>query len=204
VHASPPGAPALALRRGAEGGRPGDAGEEFGVDVDFRGSTTICIERPVGTGEPVELIGKEPNPFLATVGLRVEPAPIGSGVDFRLAVELGSMPFAFIKTVEDTVRDTRGQGLRGREADAVGSVLPVLGRLPAVPGTPQVRGSSYLVEGDIPAAGARAAEAAARADPRRGRARPLPAGRWPDPGAGAVGPRSAPPQGGPVASHPAR
>jgi hypothetical protein len=35
---------------------------------------------PVGTGAAVEIMGKEPNPFLATVGLRVEPAPAGSGV----------------------------------------------------------------------------------------------------------------------------
>ena len=40
----------------------------------FRETTTICIERPIGTGAAVELIDTPPNPFLATVGLRVEPA----------------------------------------------------------------------------------------------------------------------------------
>jgi len=59
------------------------------------------------------MIGKEPNPFLATVGLRVEPAPFDTGVEFRLEVELGSMPFSFFKAVEDTVRATLHQGIHG-------------------------------------------------------------------------------------------
>ncbi|MEU6668990.1 translation factor GTPase family protein [Streptomyces sp. NPDC046727] len=87
--------------------------DEYGLDVGFRGTTTLCIERPVGTGHAVEFNKKDANPFLATVGLRVDPAPPGSGVDFRLEVELGSMPYAFFKAVEDTVRETLGQGLHG-------------------------------------------------------------------------------------------
>ncbi len=87
--------------------------EEFGLDVGFRESTTICVERPVGVGAAVEVMNVEPNPFLATVGLRVEPAPAGAGVVFRLGVELGSMPYAFFAAVEETVRETLLQGLRG-------------------------------------------------------------------------------------------
>jgi ribosomal protection tetracycline resistance protein len=86
---------------------------DFGVDVGFRETTTICIERPVGTGAAAEIIGQEPNPFLATVGLRVDPAPVGSGVQFRLEVELGSMPFSFMRAVEETVRETLLQGIYG-------------------------------------------------------------------------------------------
>ncbi|MER5886624.1 translation factor GTPase family protein [Streptomyces sp. NPDC001941] len=87
--------------------------EEFGVEVTFRETTTICVEQVTGSGEAVEFIDKDPNPFLATVGLRVEPAPDGAGVDFRLGVELGAMPYAFFRAVEETVRETLGQGLRG-------------------------------------------------------------------------------------------
>ncbi|MEU7300381.1 translation factor GTPase family protein [Streptomyces sp. NPDC007206] len=87
--------------------------EEYGLDVTFRETTTLCIERPAGTGHAVEFNKKDGNPFLATVGLRVEPAPPGAGVEFRLEVELGSMPYAFFKAVEDTVRETLGQGLHG-------------------------------------------------------------------------------------------
>jgi ribosomal protection tetracycline resistance protein len=87
--------------------------DEFGLDVTFRETTPLCVERPAGTGAAAEFIKKHANPFLATVGLRVDPAPPGTGVDFRLEVELGSMPYAFFKAVEDTVRDTLGQGLHG-------------------------------------------------------------------------------------------
>ncbi|MEU0089847.1 translation factor GTPase family protein [Kribbella sp. NPDC006257] len=86
---------------------------DFGIDVTFRESTTICIERLNGTGAAAEFKRVDPNPFLATVGLRVEPAPVNSGVTFRLDVELGSMPYAFIKAVEETVRETLQQGLYG-------------------------------------------------------------------------------------------
>ncbi|MBB5939908.1 elongation factor G [Streptomyces zagrosensis] len=94
--------------------------DEYGIKVAFRATTTIHTERVLGTGSAVEVMHKEPNAFLATVGLRIEPAPVGSGVGFRLEVELGSMPYAFIKAVEDTVRQTLQQGLHGWEvADCV-------------------------------------------------------------------------------------
>ncbi|MEU9170464.1 translation factor GTPase family protein [Streptomyces sp. NPDC048420] len=87
--------------------------EEFGLYVGFRESSPLCVERPAGTGAAVRFNKKDGNPFLATVGLRVDPAPVGSGVDFRLEVELGAMPYAFFKAVEDTVHETLGQGLYG-------------------------------------------------------------------------------------------
>ncbi|TDW22356.1 elongation factor G [Kribbella kalugense] len=86
---------------------------EFGIAVDFRETTTICIERLIGTGAAVEFNKKDPNPFLATIGLRVEPAPVNGGVSFELEVELGSMPYSFIKAVEETVIETLHQGVHG-------------------------------------------------------------------------------------------
>ncbi|CAM5228214.1 Elongation factor G OS=Streptomyces glaucescens OX=1907 GN=fusA PE=3 SV=1 [Streptomyces glaucescens] len=87
--------------------------DEYGLAVTFRETTPLCVERPVGSGAAVEFNKKDGNPFLATVGLRVDPAPAGAGTEFRLEVELGSMPYAFFKAVEDTVRETLGQGLHG-------------------------------------------------------------------------------------------
>ncbi|WP_405058777.1 TetM/TetW/TetO/TetS family tetracycline resistance ribosomal protection protein [Kribbella sp. NBC_01505] len=86
---------------------------EFGIDVGFRETTTICIERLRGTGAAYELNKKDGNPFLATIGLRIEPAPVDEGVAFELEVELGSMPYAFMKAIEETVRETLSQGLHG-------------------------------------------------------------------------------------------
>ncbi|MDT0323099.1 TetM/TetW/TetO/TetS family tetracycline resistance ribosomal protection protein [Streptomyces millisiae] len=87
--------------------------EEFGVEVVCHATTTLHVERLTGVGEAAEFKGRDDNPFLATVGLRVAPAPAGAGVAFRLGVELGSMPYAFFRAVEDTVRETLAQGPHG-------------------------------------------------------------------------------------------
>jgi len=88
---------------------------DFGLGVSFRETTTICIERLAGCGAAVERLREAPNPFLATVGLRIEPAAVGSGVEFQLEAELGSMPLAFFRAVEDTARETLQQGIYGWE-----------------------------------------------------------------------------------------
>jgi ribosomal protection tetracycline resistance protein len=87
--------------------------ERYGLDVSFRETTTLHIERPAGEGAAVEFNKVDPNPFLATVGLRVGPGRIGDGVTFDLAVEPGSMPPAFFVAVEQSVRETLRQGLHG-------------------------------------------------------------------------------------------
>jgi ribosomal protection tetracycline resistance protein len=99
--------------------------DEFGLDVAFRETTTICIERPAGTGEAVELLPEERSPatpFLATIGLRVEPAELDSGVRFGLDVKVGSIPIhvyktveAFYEAMERTVMETLRQGIHGWE-----------------------------------------------------------------------------------------
>jgi ribosomal protection tetracycline resistance protein len=87
---------------------------DFGLEVEFRETTTICIERPTATGAAAERLREGPNPFLATVGLRIDPAASGSGVTFVRAREvLGTMPLAFFRAVEDTVHRTLHQGIHG-------------------------------------------------------------------------------------------
>jgi ribosomal protection tetracycline resistance protein len=93
---------------------------EFGLDVAFRETTPIYIERPIGSGEAIEILHAESNPFLATIGLRVDPAPNGSGVDFRLQVDARTVPLYVYKTAEsftehmrEYVRQTLREGLFG-------------------------------------------------------------------------------------------
>jgi ribosomal protection tetracycline resistance protein len=86
---------------------------EFGIAVEFRETTIVCVERPAGRGTAVDRIGGPGHPFLATVGLRVDPAAAGSGVAFRLEIELGALPLAFLRAVEETVRATLRQGIYG-------------------------------------------------------------------------------------------
>jgi ribosomal protection tetracycline resistance protein len=74
--------------------------DEFGLDVTFRATTTICVERPVGRGEAVEFLNTDPNPFHATIGLRVQPGPAGSGIRFRMRVPPQAMPLYVYKSAE--------------------------------------------------------------------------------------------------------
>ncbi|MBV6695846.1 TetM/TetW/TetO/TetS family tetracycline resistance ribosomal protection protein [Kitasatospora aureofaciens] len=90
--------------------------DDYKLDVVFEGTRIICVERPIGVGESVEEIDYRSKTFFwATVGLRVEPGEPGSGVVFRRSVELGSLPHAFHKAVEEAVRATLQQGLNGWE-----------------------------------------------------------------------------------------
>jgi ribosomal protection tetracycline resistance protein len=84
---------------------------DFGIDVTFRETTTVCVERPVGTGEAVEFLNTEANPFHATIGLRVEPGPPDSGVEFRMRVEPQAMPMYVYKNA-DTFADYMGRYVR--------------------------------------------------------------------------------------------
>jgi ribosomal protection tetracycline resistance protein len=87
---------------------------DFGVAVTFAETSTICVERPAGTGAAVEFMADPGNPFLATIGLRVDPAPPGSGISFGMQTAVhGTMPVAFSKAIEETVRRTAAEALHG-------------------------------------------------------------------------------------------
>lgn len=89
---------------------------DYGIDVAFRETTPICIERLRGSGEAVQHLPRKrttTHPFFAGVGLRVDPAPIDSGVEFRYEIELGSLPAAFMKAIAETVPLALRQGLHG-------------------------------------------------------------------------------------------
>src|SRR5215210_6902104 len=98
---------------------------DYDIDVEFRETTMICIERPIGVGAAVELLPKARSPttpFLATIGLRIEPAALDSGVHFGLDLKVGSIPIHVYKTVEAfheamerTVLETLRQGIYGWE-----------------------------------------------------------------------------------------
>ena len=74
---------------------------DFGIDVTFRGTETVYIERTIGTGDAVEILQDDENPFSATVGLRVDPGPVGSGIEVRLAVDAHSLPLYIYKKADN-------------------------------------------------------------------------------------------------------
>jgi ribosomal protection tetracycline resistance protein len=89
---------------------------EFGVEAEFLGTRTVYIERVSGVGEALEQVPTQN----ATLGLRVEPGPVGSGVDYRLAVERGWLLPSFHTAVEDTLSTELREGPFGwRVTDCV-------------------------------------------------------------------------------------
>ena len=108
---------------------------DFGIAAGFRETRTVCIERPGRVGEAEEVIRAKrktnitgrssplsTNPFTATLGLRIEPAPAGSGIEFRSDVEVRLVPLylsytvdTFMSHMEAYVREALREGLAGWE-----------------------------------------------------------------------------------------
>ncbi len=106
---------------------------DHGIEVGFRETTTIHIERVVGIGEALEVLhaktktnvtGKSSptsaNPFPATLGLRIEPSPAGSGIEFRPDVDVRLVPVyvykgvdGFVDHMAQYVREALEEGVRG-------------------------------------------------------------------------------------------
>ena len=99
---------------------------DYGIVADFRETTVVCIERPAGVGEAEEVIRAKThtnitgrssplstNPFLATLALRIEPAPFGSGIEFRREVEPRLVPLYLFKTTDVVHRPDGGVRPRG-------------------------------------------------------------------------------------------
>ncbi|WP_435273157.1 tetracycline resistance ribosomal protection protein Otr(A) [Streptomyces parvulus] len=88
--------------------------EDFGVEAEFAPGRVRYLERPAGTGEAAEeMPWLDHTRYWATVGLRVEPGPRGSGVVFAHETELGALPRAFHQAVEESVHATLSSGPAG-------------------------------------------------------------------------------------------
>lgn len=87
--------------------------DRYGVRVRFSGTLTACIERVAGTGAAQERVRERGNPYLAGLGLRIEAAPAGHGIEFRPGIEPGRLPPAFVAATEEGVRAALRQGRHG-------------------------------------------------------------------------------------------
>jgi len=86
---------------------------EFGIAAEFLPTRTVHIERVARVGHALKVIGTPGNRDLATVGLRIEPGPVGSGVTYGREVELGGLLLSFHTAIEETVQSSLGSGLCG-------------------------------------------------------------------------------------------
>ena len=78
--------------------------DDFGVRARFTETTVLHVERPLGVGSALQIGDTPANPLLATVGLRVEPGPPGSGIAYAVAGDRrGTLPPAFFTAIEESV-----------------------------------------------------------------------------------------------------
>lgn len=73
---------------------------EHGIEVEYRATTVICVERPVGPGEAVLRMGDPGHLYGATLGVTVEPTAPGSGVALVLIAPRVTLPLHVYSTVE--------------------------------------------------------------------------------------------------------
>jgi ribosomal protection tetracycline resistance protein len=119
---------------------------EYGVEVEFADATVVHVERPRRVGEALEVLNTESNPYHATVGLRIDPAPPGSGLRFRADVPAEDVPLYLFKTheafrevIERHVRAELTAGLAGWQVTDCLVTLTRIGYSVA-DGPPSVRG----------------------------------------------------------------
>ena len=108
----------VAVRRGPEGGHPGDAGarvrhrrrlprDHDGVHRASRhaiGEAEEIIRAKTKTNITGRSSPDSTNPFMATLALRIEPAAAGSGVEVRTDIEPRLVPLYLFKTAGDVRR----------------------------------------------------------------------------------------------------
>jgi ribosomal protection tetracycline resistance protein len=94
--------------------------DDYGVAVTFRQTTTIYIERLAGAASALEVLQSDDHPYSATVGLRIEPGPAGSGIEFRLDADPRLLPLYiyknranFVEAMTQYIGDALRQGPHG-------------------------------------------------------------------------------------------
>ncbi len=89
--------------------------ERYGLDVNFGPLKTIYKERPSKISEGIIHMGVSPNPYYASIGLKIEPLPLGSGLIFNSEISLGYLSLSFQNAVKESVIKACKQGIYGWE-----------------------------------------------------------------------------------------
>ena len=89
--------------------------ERFSLKAYFDEVKTVYKERPKRKVEQTIHIEVAPNPYWASIGLTIEPLPIGSGLLIESDISLGYLNHSFQNAVFDGIRKACESGLYGWE-----------------------------------------------------------------------------------------
>ncbi len=87
----------------------------YHLQTKIENVTTIYKERPLKKATFTAHIEVPPNPFWASIGLSIEPLPIGAGVQYESKVSYGYLNKSFQNAVEEGIRSGCEQGIYGWE-----------------------------------------------------------------------------------------
>jgi len=89
--------------------------ERFSMKVYFNEVRTVYKEHPKRKIEKIINIGIPPNPYSASIGLIIEPLPIGTGLQIESNISLGYLNHSFQNAVFDGIKRACQSGLYGWE-----------------------------------------------------------------------------------------
>lgn len=87
--------------------------ERFGIQTSIQNPDTIYKERPVESSTACRYMYKDGNHYAATVGLKVEPLPVGTGIIYETLVSFGDLKKSFQNAVHEGVEFGLREGLSG-------------------------------------------------------------------------------------------
>jgi len=88
---------------------------DYGIDIHMADPMTIYMETPIQMAEAAVTMYEDGLPYDAAVGFRVEPLPLGSGIEYVSEVATGHLKQTFQNGVEDGAYAYLDQGLHGWE-----------------------------------------------------------------------------------------
>jgi ribosomal protection tetracycline resistance protein len=89
--------------------------ERFSLKACFDEVKTVYKERPKKKIEKIIHIEVPPNPYWASIGLIIEPLPIGTGLQIESNISLGYLNHSFQNAVFDSIKTACQSGLYGWE-----------------------------------------------------------------------------------------
>lgn len=87
--------------------------ERFGIETQIQNPDTIYKERPSESSTVCRYMYKDGNHYAATVGLKVEPLPVGSGIVYETLVSYGDLKKPFQNAVREGAEFGLREGLKG-------------------------------------------------------------------------------------------
>ncbi|MEB8343818.1 translation factor GTPase family protein [Streptomyces endophyticus] len=125
---------------------------EYGIDVDFRDTGVVCIERPSGTGSAALRMGDPGHPYHYTLAVTVEPAAPGTGVELVVAADRSTLPLHVYGNVEgyrvallEYLHDPLAVGPHGWRVTDARITVTDSGYQPPAPQAAEVRRTTGLV-----------------------------------------------------------